>query len=220
MIDALIQPIQSRILLRPAIMLARRGVSADTITLTGFVLGLMAVLAVALGAPLLALMLLAANRIADGLDGAVARVNGPTARGAFLDIALDFAFYGLFPLGFAFADPTTNALPAAVLVAAFIGTGSSFLAYASVAAANGARAASFPTKGIYYLDGLTEGAETIAVFTLMCLWPPFFPVLAYIFAVACALTTLSRWHQGWTAFSSASKSQHGRTEDPHRKAHR
>jgi phosphatidylglycerophosphate synthase len=220
MIDALILPIQGRILLGPAVMLARRGVAADAITLTGFVLGLVAVLALAHGAPVVALMFLAGNRIADGLDGAVARVNGPTERGAFLDIALDFAFYALFPLGFAFADPTSNALPAAVLMAAFIGTGSSFLAFASVAAANGQRADAYPTKGIYYLGGLTEGAETIVVFALMCLWPASFPILAYIFAAACAVTTLSRWHRGWTAFSSAPSVPHRRTANANPKDQR
>jgi phosphatidylglycerophosphate synthase len=203
MIDALIQPVQSQILRLPARFLAGRGVSADAITLTGFMLGVLAVPVLAFGAPLLALILLAANRVADGLDGEVARRVGPTERGAFLDIALDFVFYALFPLGFAFLDPVRNALPAAVLIAAFVGTGSSFLAFASIAAGRGERADAYPTKGIYYLGGLTEGAETIAVFTLMCLWPAAFPILAYAFAIACGVTTLTRWHLGWTVFSAA-----------------
>ncbi len=203
MIDALILPVQSRILHYPAKVLADRGISADMITLCGFALGLLTVPALAFGAPLVALLLLAANRIADGLDGAVARLDGPTERGAFLDIALDFVFYAVFPLGFALADPMTNALPAAVLIAAFVGTGSSFLAFASVAAKTGRSAAAYPTKGLYYLGGLTEGAETIAIFTAMCLWPGAFQALAYIFTVACALTTIGRWYQGWTGFSSA-----------------
>jgi phosphatidylglycerophosphate synthase len=158
------------------------------------------VLALAFEAYALALALLALNRLADGIDGAVARATGPTDRGAFLDIALDFAFYALFPLGFALADPVANALPAAVLVASFIGTGSSFLAFAIIAAKRGKTAADYPSKGIYYLGGLTEGAETIAIFAAMCLFPFAFPALAYIFATACVLTTLMRWHQGWTAF--------------------
>jgi len=183
-------------------------VSADAITLVGFAFGVLTLPALAFGAPLLALVLLAANRIADGLDGAVARMSAPTDRGAFIDIAFDFVFYALFPLGFALLDPVRNALPAAVLIAAFVGTGSSFLAFASVAAAKGRRADSYPTKGIYYLGGLAEGAETIAVFVLMCVWPAAFPVLAYLFAVACLVTTLARWHQGWTDFSAAPEGRH------------
>lgn len=210
MIDALILPIQSRLLRGPAEVLARHEVRADAITLVGFVLGVLTIPALAFDMPLLALLLLAANRIGDGLDGAVARLTTATERGAFLDIALDFVFYALFPLGFALADPAQNALPAAVLIAAFVGTGSSFLAFASIAAATGKRANAYPTKGIYYLGGLTEGTETIAIFAAMCLWPASFPVFAYFFAAACGVTTLSRWHQGWTAFAAAPTGPHAR----------
>jgi len=203
MIDAVLQPALRRALAPPARLLVARGVSADQITLAGFVTGLLAVPALALGAPLLALAFIGLNRLADGLDGAVARATTPTARGAFLDIALDFVFYALVPVGFALMDPATNALPAAVLVAAFVGTGSSFLAFASVAAQKGLTAQAYPTKGIYYLGGLTEGFETIALFVLMCLLPHSFPLLAYIFAGACAITTLTRWRQGWIAFGAA-----------------
>ncbi len=198
-IDAALIPVQRRLLTPPAEWLAMRGVSADALTLTGFAIGLFAVPALALGAPGVALVLILVNRLFDGLDGAVARINGATDRGAFLDIALDFVFYALVPLGFALADPAANALPAAVLIAAFVGTGSSFLAFASVAAKRGLSAAAYPTKGIYYLGGLTEGAETIALFVAFCLFPSAFPMLAFVFAAACAVTTVLRWRQGWIA---------------------
>lgn len=201
MIDALILPAQRRALNPLARALHRRGVTADRISLTGFAVGIMAVPALALGWFWVALALILANRLADGLDGAVARLSAPTDRGAFLDIALDFVFYAVIPLGFALADPAANALPAAVLIAAFVGTGSSFLAFAVIAAKRGLRAEDYPTKGIFYLGGLTEGFETIALFIAMCLFPSQFPVLAYGFAAACALTTLTRWWQGWRAFA-------------------
>lgn len=200
MIDAAILPLQRRLCAPPAGALAARGISADQITFVGFAIGLMAVPALAFGQFWLALLLIALNRLADGLDGAVARLHGPTDRGAFLDIALDFLFYALIPVGFALASPA-NALPAAVLIAAFVGTGSSFLAFAAIAAKRGISTAAYPMKGLYYLGGLTEGTETIALFAAMCLWPTAFPVFAYIFAAACALTTLTRWRQGWQSFS-------------------
>lgn len=203
MIDAAILPLQRRVLTPPGRWLAACGVQADHLTLAGFAVGVLAVPALAFGAYGLALILLAVNRLADGLDGAVARLTGATDRGAFLDIALDFVFYALFPLGFALADPALNALPAAVLIAAFVGTGSSFLAFAAIAAKRGESALRYPTKGIYYLGGLTEGFETIIVFVAMCLFPQVFLILAYGYAAACALTTLLRWHQGWLAFSSS-----------------
>lgn len=200
MIDALILPTQRRVLHPLAMALYRRGVAADRITLAGFALGVLAVPALALGWYGVALALILLNRLADGLDGAVARMGAPTDRGAFLDIALDFVFYAVVPLGFAMADPAANALPAAVLIAAFVGTGSSFLAFAVIAAKRGLRADDYPTKGIFYLGGLTEGFETIALFVAMCLWPTLFAPLAYVFAAACAMTTLTRWWQGWKAF--------------------
>ena len=200
MIDALLLAPQNRVLAPLSHWLVERKAGADQISIVGFAFGAAAVLALAWHAFGLALALLAANRVADGLDGAVARLNGPTDRGAFLDISLDFVFYALFPLGFALADPAANALAAAVLIASFVGTGSSFLAFAAIAAKQGKTAAAYPAKGIYYLGGLTEGFETIVLFVMMCLWPGAFAPLAYIYAAACTLTTLLRWHQGWTAF--------------------
>lgn len=200
MFDAKLLP-ATKILLAPAARrLHRAGVAADQITLVGFGIGLLACMAAGLGAFGLALLGLALNRLADGLDGAVARLGRSTDRGAFLDIALDFAFYALFPVGFALYDPASNALPAAILVASFMGTGSSFLAFSIIAEKRGIEAKDYPTKGIYYLGGLTEGAETIALFVTVCLFPQAFPVLAYLFAVACAVTTLTRWLAGWQMF--------------------
>ena len=207
MIDAALLPLQRRLLSGPARWLVQRGVRADQVTVAGFCIGVLAVPALALGAfgPALGLILL--NRLADGLDGAVARLTRPTDRGAFADIAFDFLFYALVPLGFALADPAANALPAAVLIAAFVGTGSSFLAFAVIAGQRGLRAEAYPTKGLFYLGGLTEGFETIAVFVAMCVFPDAFALLAYGFAMACALTTLTRWRQGWIAFAPSTQYQ-------------
>lgn len=200
MIDAALLPHIKRAIDRPARALVARGVRADQITLVGFCIGLLGVVAVWMGLFGLALLCLLLNRLADGLDGAVARLTHPTDRGAFLDIALDFMFYGLFPLGFALHDPGTNALPAAVLICSFIGTGSSFLAFSIIAEKRGITSDQYPTKGIYYLGGLTEGTETIALFVAMCLFPAVFPWLAYAFATLCAITTVTRWIAGWRVF--------------------
>jgi phosphatidylglycerophosphate synthase len=195
-------------LLRPALegaarVLVRRGVGADAVTWAGFALGVASAVAItqqALGA---GLALLLASRLADGLDGAVARLTRPTDRGAFLDITLDFLFYASIPLAFAVADPARNALPAAVLLAAFIGTGSTFLAFAVLAERRGLTASAYPTKGVFYLGGLTEATETLIVLVAMCLWPQAFAGLAYGFAALCALTTATRLAAGWKAFGPA-----------------
>ena len=122
----------------------------------------------------------------------MARLTRPSDHGAFLDITLDFLFYASIPLAFAIAAPATNALPAAMLLAAFIGTGSSFLAFAVLAQRRGLSSEDFPQKGLYYLGGLTEASETLLCFASMCLWPQHFAMLAYGFAALCGLTTLTR----------------------------
>jgi phosphatidylglycerophosphate synthase len=192
-------------LLKPGIERLARGlvalrIGADAITLAGFAVGLGGALAIALGAPLAGLALMLLSRLADGLDGAVARLTRPTDRGAFLDIALDFVFYASIPLAFAVQDPSANGLAAAVLLAAFVGTGSSFLAFAVLAERRGLASAAYPHKGFFYLGGLTEATETLACFVAMCLWPAQFALLAYVFAAACGLTMVARIAAGWRAF--------------------
>jgi phosphatidylglycerophosphate synthase len=197
MIDAKLLPLQRRLLRPIALGLVTFGVRADQVTITGFLLGIVALPLLASEQYIWALVFILLNRLLDGIDGEVARLTITTDRGAFLDIALDFVFYALIPLGFALANVTENALAAAVLLAAFVGTGSSFLAFSLMAEKRKLHAQKFPSKGLYYLGGLTEGAETIAVFVAFCLWPNLFTPLAYGFAFACGLTTLSRWLQGW-----------------------
>jgi phosphatidylglycerophosphate synthase len=192
-------------LLRPALergarALHRLGLGADAVTGIGFAIGIGAAFAIAQRRYGLGLALMLASRLCDGLDGAVARLTRPTDRGAFLDIALDFLFYASIPLAFAISDPAARALPAAVLLAAFIGTGSSFLAYAVLAERRGLRSDAYPRKGIFYLGGLTEASETLICFALMCLLPAFFDLWAYGFAVLCAVTVATRLWAGWRSF--------------------
>lgn len=184
---------------RGAEQLARRRVGADQVTVTGFLLGIAGAAAITQNAYRVGLALILISRICDGLDGALARRTRTTDRGAFLDIALDFIFYAIVPLAFAIAQPAENALAAAVLLTAFIGTGSTFLAFAALAAQRGIKNVAYPTKGIYYLGGLTEATETMMCFTAMCLWPGWFAELAYAFATLCALTIVTRLLVGWRA---------------------
>lgn len=180
--------------------LAGYGVTANQVTLVGFGFGLLAALLIALGHTGWAVAPLLINRLLDGLDGAVARTTTPSARGAFLDITLDFLFYAAVPLSFALQDPASNALAAAVLLAAFIGTGSSFLAFAIMAEKRHEKSTAYPSKSFYYLGGLTEGFETVLCFLAMCLWPGYFAGIAYAFAGLCLVTIITRIIAGWERF--------------------
>lgn len=177
------------------------GITADQISLTGFAFGLLAALLIAAGEAQWAVLPLLVNRAFDGLDGAVARHGTATDRGAFLDITLDFLFYAGVPLAFAWCDPPRNALAAATLLAAFIGTGVSFLAFAIMAEKRGEKSTAYPAKSFYYLGGLTEGSETVACFVAMCLWQHHFTTIAYVYAALCTVTTLTRLAAGWHTFS-------------------
>ena len=200
MLDRALQTAIKPVLSRAAQGLVRLGIAADTITVTGFVIGMAAAVAIVFENYLVGLTLLLLSRLMDGLDGAVARATQPTDRGGFLDITLDFLFYASIPLAFAIAHPAHNALPAAVLLAAFIGTGSSFLAFAVIAEKHQVPSTAFPDKRFYFLGGLTEATETLIAFAAMCLWPQWFPQIAYGFAALCAITVAMRIGWGWRRF--------------------
>jgi len=190
--DARIRPLIDPPLNRMGQLLANAGIGPNTITLTGFAIGLGAAVAIATGFFLLGFVLIALNRLADGLDGAVARVTKKTDLGGYLDITLDFFFYGAIPLAFAIQNPASNALPAAALLCSFYANGSAFLAFAIMAERRGLTTDRQGKKSLYYLGGLAEGTETIALFLLMALLPAWFPVLAWAFAAVCFVSATAR----------------------------
>ncbi|MEO0393192.1 MAG: CDP-alcohol phosphatidyltransferase family protein [Pseudomonadota bacterium] len=170
----------------------RLGLSANQVTVIGFGFGVLACLALALGQPLMALVLFALNRLADGLDGALARRVGPTDLGGYLDITLDFLIYSGLVFAHAVAHPT-DALMAAFLIFSFVGTGSSFLAYGIMDAKRGATGKpKEQSKAFTYLGGLTEGFETIVVLALIMLLPSYFFWIALVFGGLCWVTTAMR----------------------------
>lgn len=185
---------------RAATLLVRARISPDSITLAGFAIGLAALPLLAAQQYLAALLAIALNRLADGLDGTVARLARQASdRGGFLDIVCDFMVYSAVPFGFALGRPE-EALAAAFLIFSFVGTGSSFLAYAIVAAKRGMTTSLRGEKSLYYIGGLTEGTETVALLIAICLFPDWFSWLAVGFGIACWITTAGRILAGWRAF--------------------
>ena len=194
MLDAHVRPLVDRCLNPVGRLLARVGITANQISVIGFGFGLAAALAVMLGSELAAVVLIAANRICDGLDGAVARASGTSDLGAYLDITLDFLSYSAVPFAFAVADPE-KALAASFLIFSFVGTGSSFLAFAIIAQKRGISTEIRGKKGFFYLGGLTEGSETIIFLVIVAYWPDLFVPLAFGFGSLCWVTTATRvWH--------------------------
>lgn len=172
--------------------LNKAGLKADHVTVIGFFIGMIALPLLAFEFYLGAALCILANRLCDGLDGELARLTEATDRGAYLDIVLDFIFYSAIVFGFALSNPAINALPAAALIFSFMGTGSSFLAFAILAERRELTSMTYPNKGFYYLNGITEGTETIAFLLLMCFLPAYFPVIAWVFFSLCVITTVTR----------------------------
>lgn len=184
-----------------AMGLDKVGVKANWITLLGFLVGMMVLPALYFGDTALALVFIVINRLMDGLDGAVARVQGPTDLGGYLDITLDFIFYSAVIFGFALMNPIENALAASFLIFSFMGTGSSFLAFAVMAEKRKIERLEYGNKSLYFLGGLAEGAETIAFLVLICLLPAHFALLAYVFGGICWITTATRIYAGYRTLS-------------------
>lgn len=172
--------------------LARTGISANAVTLIGLVLGLLSAVMIAQGAPLAALIPLLASRLADGLDGAIARATHKTDFGGYLDIASDFLFYGAVPVGFVVLNPTDNAIAGAVLLLSFYFNAASFLGFAILAEKRGMETSAQGSKSLYYSNGLLEGTETILFFVALCLMPWAFAPLAWVFAILCFATAALR----------------------------
>ncbi len=192
MFDARLRPWIDPLLDRLAGLCVAGGLSADRLTGAGFAFGLVCAVCVAWGLFLPALLFLGLNRLCDGLDGAVARRTKTTDFGGYLDIVCDFIFYAALPFAFIVYQPA-NALAGAFLIFSFVGTGTSFLAYAILQAKTGMKEQpEAQKKSFFYLGGLTEGTETIALFVFVILLPHFFIPAAVLFGVLCWLTTFSR----------------------------
>ena len=201
MFDAQIRPLMDRLLNPVGRSLAARGVMANHVTIIGGLFGLAATVSVAFQLFDIAFWLILLNRVADGLDGAVARASMTTDFGGYLDIVCDFVFYSSIPFAFAVALPE-NSLASAFLIFSFIGTASSFLAFAILAEKHNISTEIRGKKAFYYLGGLTEGSETILLLLAMVIWPSYFIFMAFGFGLLCWVTTITRIYAAYRQFSN------------------
>ncbi len=192
MLDGAMRKIIDPPLNRVGKWLAAMGATADSVTLAGLVLGLLAALLIVLGNYSAALVFVLLSRLADGLDGAVARATQKTDFGGYLDIVADFLFYGAIPLAFAIVNPEANGVAASVLLLSFYVNGATFLGFSVLAERNRLSTTDRGEKNLYFTDGLLEGTETIAFFVVICVWPGLFMPLAYLFAAATFYTSIMR----------------------------
>ena len=172
-------------------IIIKLNISANIITFLGFFFGLCCFYSIINFYFTGAFLFLVLNRFCDGLDGAVARLLGPTDIGAFYDITLDFLFYSLFPIAFIFVD-IKNAYAICFLLLSFVSTQTTFLASAWIIEKNKILVSTKQKKSFFYIDGITEGFETIICFTLMLLFYESVELITYIFGILCWITSISR----------------------------
>jgi phosphatidylglycerophosphate synthase len=176
------------------------GITANSMTVFGFFCGIFSILSIANDNLSYGLFFLCLNRLADGLDGAVARASKLSDFGGFLDIVSDFIIYSGVIFAFAFRDPS-QALYSTFLIFSFIGPIASFLAYAIIAAKKDINTEKRGKKSFYYLGGICEGTETAFILILICLVPSIFAEVCIVYGILCWITTAGRVYAAWSDFS-------------------
>lgn len=204
MFDKHINKIVDKPLQAIALELAKINITANQLTIIGFILGFLSFVQIAYGNFFLGLFFLLLNRFFDGLDGRLANISSPTNSGAFLDIVFDFIFYAIIPLGFGISLPEAR-MAALTLIFSFVATGTTFLAFSIMAEKYQLKNIHYPNKSFYYLGGITEGSETIFFFILFCIFPQWFIFLAYSFSFLCFFTAAFRMVYGFKTLKQKEK---------------
>lgn len=165
-----------------------RGVRPNALTLAGFGIGVAACVATAFELWWLGLVLWLLNRLADGLDGPLARRRGSTDFGGFLDIVCDFAIYGGLLVSIGIARPDARIACLVVFLAYYL-SGSAFLAFSSLAER---RRAAGDGRSLHFPAGIAEGTETIIAMVVVLALPDRAEVLLWIWATLVGITLLQR----------------------------
>ena len=182
MLDSLIKPHLAPIMDNMAPKIAQSGLTANNLTLIGFVFGFTGCFLVGMQIYPIGLALLLLGFFFDGLDGAVARVTKETELGTFLDMISGVILFAAFPFFFMLSAPG-HSMAAAILLFSYLLMGVINLSYDFFALKKGAAAA----KG-----GLVETSEIIVFITLCCLYPPGFSAFAAMLALMCLATAMIR----------------------------
>lgn len=201
MLDTYLRPIIDTGLYPMGRELIKHKISANTMTLIGLGFGIAAMAFISQQMYLAGLLCIIMNRLADGLDGAIARHTQLTDFGGFLDILCDFIIYAGIVFAFGIANDD-HLFYSALLVFSFIGPMTSFLAYAIIAAKRQVTSTKRGHKSFYYLGGICEGTETAGVLMLFCIFPENFNTIAAIYAILCWLTTFGRVYAAWNDFEN------------------
>ena len=192
-------------LVRFATLIDRPWVTADRLTAAGLILGLGSAAAAAATWWWLSLALWLISRLADGLDGPVARLRrcrdpdrSDAGAGGFFDITADFLVYGSTVVGVSVGANTAYGAPwwpfLLVLLAYYV-NGTAFLAFSSIAERS--RRTLDDGRSLSFLGGLAEGAETIVVHGLWLIFSAVAWQIALVWAVVVSISAVHRMVVGY-----------------------
>lgn len=201
MLDSLLRPYINLLLQPMATLALMLGMRPNHVTLCGFFIGALSVLAIIVGEPYWGAFFLLLNRVADGMDGLMAKISGRTDFGGFLDISCDFIIYTGFIWAHAYAHPEYS-LWLIFLLFSFVGPTISFLVYMMLEAKQSRRVMSTSKRSFAALTSVGEGTETMFVLFLMCLFPECIPMASLGYGIVCWLVTISRFIVCWKRFGA------------------
>lgn len=182
LVDPLTAPIAS--------ILYGLGVRAGHVTAVGLIVGLGSAASIVTGVWAAALVLWISNRCLDGIDGPIARIDGATDLGGYLDFVADYVVYVSIPLAIALAVPDAR-LAVGVLFGAYLLNIVQLLTLSSIASQRGD--VSDDGRALIFGRGLMEGTETIIAYVLLIALHQHAAAIALIFALLVLGTACQRF---------------------------
>jgi phosphatidylglycerophosphate synthase len=181
-------------------------ITPNRITAFGFAAGMAGALSAWIHLWEVALLLWLISRLADGLDGSLARLrkrgeeSAPSLAGGYLDIMADFAVYGSFVVGVGHGSGGSLTPFLWVLLGYYL-NGTAFLAFSSLGERSNLRLDD--ARSLSFIFGLTEGAETIAIHSIWCLFPGRAGAIAAMWAALVLASAVGRTWQGFRLLTRA-----------------
>ena len=190
------------VVLKPVARLLLGSITANQMTILGLVLGLASAVCFAVHLPVAGMLLWGLNRVADGLDGTLARLgNKQSDFGGFLDLVCDLVVYAAIPVGLtvqassggpAQTDRAWLAL-SGLLAVFYVNIGSLF--YLSALIQKQQQAGSSPrVTSVPFPSALIEGFETVVFYTLFMAFPRYLVGLFTVFSLGCVVNIIQRFN--------------------------
>jgi phosphatidylglycerophosphate synthase len=206
MFDQLARPVKEKLLI-PIVKRWGTKLSPNFVTLAAFIPGIVSVILILQGKLNAALVCWILNRVLDGVDGTLARVNGKQSDfGGFLDLILDFIIYAAIPTALFFyaaqqqkpAEIILSGLSLAILLGSFYVNTVSWM-MPSVLIEKKFQSSEKLTS-IEMPSSLIEGMETIVFYCLFMLFPGYLKELFWFMSGLIWISILHKVFWVWRKF--------------------